>query len=178
MEAIFSFICRIKRVSCFCCRIKERVGLQRRSNSYIKCSRFPRFPSLNKDVSGAWLAFWDEVLFFHYRLEIRRWASRHYFISNPVMSCNGVSSAVTRNGMIPIDIKNSCFTDGALPFGVVDKDTQTVLCTNSKLIWCHMKPKSWNGGADNKAPACRTDNERNRADSLSQTGFSLRPWNF
>ena len=61
------------------------------------------------------------------------------------MSCNCVSSTVTRNGMIAIDVKNSCFTERALPFGVVDRDTQPVLCTNSKLIWCHMKRKSWKG---------------------------------
>ena len=40
-----------------------RVGLQRRSNSYIKCSRFPRFPSRDKDVYGARLVFWNEVPF-------------------------------------------------------------------------------------------------------------------
>ena len=33
-------------------------------------------------------------------------------------------------------------------------------------------------GADNQAPACRIDNERIRADSLSHARFSLRPWNF
>ena len=27
------------------------------------------------------------------------------------------------------------------------------------------------GGADNQAPACRTDNERSRADALSQARF-------
>ena len=30
--------------------------------------------------------------------------------------------------------------------------------------------------ADNQAPACRTDNERSRADSVSQALFLLRPW--
>ena len=61
------------------------------------------------------------------------------------MSCHCVSSTVTRNGMFPIDFKNSCFTERAFPLGVVDRDTQTVFGTNSKLIWFHMKPKSWIG---------------------------------
>ena len=59
----FSLICPIKRVSCFCSRVSERVGLQRRSNRNVKCSRFPRFPSREKVVSGTWLPFWNEVLF-------------------------------------------------------------------------------------------------------------------
>ena len=85
------------------------------------------------------------------------------------------SSAVTRNGMIPIDVKNSCFTERVLLFGVVYRDTQPVLCANPKLTWCHMKTKSWNEGADNQAPVCRPDTERSRADSLTQARFTLRP---
>ena len=89
-----------------------------------------------------------------------------------------VSSTVKRNGMIPIDVKNSCFTERILPFGVVYRNTQPVLCTNSKLIWCHMKTMSWNGGADNQAPVCRPGNERSRVDAVTQAGFTLRPRNF
>ena len=41
-----------------------------------------------------------------------------------------------------------------------------------------MKPRAGMVGADNQAPARRADNERSRADSLSQTRSILRPWNF
>ena len=93
------------------------------------------------------------------------------------MSFNCVSSTVTRNCVIPIDVKNSCFTERALPFCVIDRDTQPVLFAYSKLIRCHMKPKSWIGVADNHAPAFRTYSERSRADSLSEARFYSRPWN-
>ena len=49
---IFLF-CRTKWVSCLRSRISERIGLQPRGNSYIKCSRSPRFPSRDKGISGA-----------------------------------------------------------------------------------------------------------------------------
>ena len=105
---------------------------------------FPSF-QIGTKMSPGRDGYLESVLFVHYWWYIRRWASRHHFIANPVMSGISVSSTVTRNGMIAIDVKNSCFTEIALPFGGVYRDTQPVLCTNSKLIWCHMKPKSWNG---------------------------------
>ena len=92
------------------------------------------------------IGFPEWVSFFQKWREIRRWASKHYVISKPVMSCNCVSSTVICNGMIPLHVKNSCFTDRAIPSGVVDRDTHPVLRTNSKLLWWNMKPTSWIGG--------------------------------
>ena len=123
---------------------------------------FPFSKSGQRYLRGV-IGFLEWRSFFHYCWKICRWVSKHYFIPKLFMSCSCVSSKVTQNSMVPIDVKNSCFTERTFPFGVVDRDTQHLFCSNSKLIWCHMKPKIWNWG---NRKACWTDSERRR-DSLS-----------
>ena len=136
--------------------------------------------SRTRCLRGA-IGFQERGSFFHYWWEIRRWASRHYFISNPVMFCNCVSSTVTRKGIIPIDVKNSCFSKRALPFGVVDRDTKppnlyfALILNSFGAIWC---PGAWMGEQTIKFQLVE-QTMRDVGRVLSHRGrFSLRPWNF
>ena len=140
MEAIFSFICRIKRLSCLCNRISERVGLERRSNSYIKCSGFPPFSKLGQRWLRCVIGFlkWGER-FFPLLVRDSQMSKQTLFYHESGHVLQLLLLDRDTQWHDPIDVKNSCFTERALPFGVVDRGTKTVLGTNSKLYFKILK---------------------------------------